>query len=265
MAEMKRVGIVGGVGPYASVHFYQRLLQLSGAIADEDYPAAVMVAEQVPSRIAHLLGSGESPLPILLHAVRQLERAGADVIVIPSATTHAYRDELAAAVDVPVGDLLAETGARLRRDGFLRPMILATEATATLRLLERNLARGTVALYPDHFAQRDVGDFITGVKRGDSVVTLKAEFADWIKQMLWRQGGDPDCVVLGCTELSVIAPEVPVSVPIVDVTDVLVRAILPDAAAVHRVAEKQTAGGLAMIPATPASERRRSADPIEIR
>ena len=227
---MKRVGIVGGVGPYAAIHFYERLLRLSGATADEAYPATVMVAEQVPSRIDHLLGAGESPLPVLLGTVRQLERAGADVIAIPSATTHAYRDELAAAVSVPVGDLLLETALTLQRLGYRRPLILATRATATLSLFEPKLPPGPQVRYPDDPAQRRVSDFITRVKRGEPAAGLRAEFTEWIE----RNADDPDCVILGCTELSVIAPDVPVHAPIVDVTDVLARAMI---AAIERPAE----------------------------
>ncbi|MGW9213103.1 aspartate/glutamate racemase family protein [Embleya sp. NPDC055664] len=223
---IKRIGIVGGVGPLASVYFYERLLRLSGASDDADYPAAVLVSEPMPSRIEHLLGRGESPLPQLLATVEQLERAGADAIAIPSATTHAYRTELCDAVGIPVFDLLAETGVALRRRRLRRPLLLATEATAELRLYEQHLAPDTIARYPDAARQAETDDFIERVKRGVPVEALRGEFARWIEGLLPRRTGDPDCIVLACTELSVIAPTRAGRVPVVDVTDVLARAIL---------------------------------------
>jgi aspartate racemase len=219
-----RIGIVGGVGPYASLHFCQELLRLSGATTDETYPATVLVAEQMPSRIAHLLGRGPSPLPALLRTVRRLELAGADVIAIPSATTHAYRTEMAQAAGVPLYDLLAETAACLARHHRTRPLFLATEATVQLGLFEPHLAGGTIARYPDPARQRAASDFIDRVKRGDPVTELREKFTDWIEEMEIR--GDPDCVVLACTELSLIAPEAPVGTNVVDVTEVLAKAVL---------------------------------------
>ncbi|MFI5783170.1 aspartate/glutamate racemase family protein [Nocardia sp. NPDC051570] len=218
----RRIGIVGGVGPLAAAHFYQRLLQVSGSYFDEDYPAAILVGEQVPSRIGHLLWGGPSPLPILLDAIRRLERAGADLIVIPSATTHAYYDTLTAAASVPICNLLAETSDTCDRHNYRRVLFLATAATARLRLFEPHLSWKAQALYPDPPVQRAVNDLIERVKRGASVEALRPELDQWINRAS-RPG--IDCVVLGCTELSLIAPESEEQ-PVVDITDVLAHAAL---------------------------------------
>jgi aspartate racemase len=222
---MKRIGIVGGVGPYASLHFCHEVLRLSGATTDDAYPATVLVAEQMPSRIAHLLGQGESPLPALLRTVDQLERAGADLIAIPSATTHAYRPQLAEAVTIPVCDLLAETAAALERQHRTRPLFLATQATVRLGLFEPHLPAGTVARYPDSARQNETDDFIERVKRGDSIWELREKFAQWLDSIEIGRSGAPDCIVLACTELSVIAPAA-TPAHVVDVTQVLARAVL---------------------------------------
>lgn len=226
---MKRIGIVGGVGPYASLHFCHEVLRLSGASTDETYPATVLVAEQMPSRIDHLLGRGPSPLPALLRTVEKLERAGADVIAIPSATTHAYLPQLASAVSVPVFDLLAETAAHLARIRCRRPLFLATEATVSLGLFEPFLAAGAAARYPDPARQGETSDFIDRVKGGDSLPELRDKFTHWIQGLGIGRDTDPDCVVLACTELSLIAP-VSGRTPVVDVTEVLARAVLANAA-----------------------------------
>ncbi|TNH23986.1 amino acid racemase [Micromonospora orduensis] len=222
---MSRIGIVGGVGPYAAAHFYRRILDLCPAVTDEDYTAVVLVAERIPSRIDHQLAGGPSPLPALREAVRKLCVAGADLIAIPSATTHIYRAELLRESRVPIVDLLLEAAAHLERRGLSRPLILATEATATLRSFEPLLAPATRATYPDEHGQRQVTDFIYRVKRGEPADPTRAEFTRCVRALLSAHP-DADCVVLGCTELSVIAPAVDVGVPVVDVTDVLAHAAL---------------------------------------
>ncbi|GAA1106976.1 aspartate/glutamate racemase family protein [Pseudonocardia alni] len=224
---MSGIGIVGGLGPFASLYFYHRLLSLSGARDDELYPPAVLVAEQVPSRIDHQMGRGPSPLPALIRSVRTLEQAGVSCIALPSATTHWYWPELSAAVSVPIPHLLTATGAALRRAGRTRPLVLATEATAKHRSFEPHLTTGSVARYPEPDQQLRVDDLIRAVKRGDSVAPLRRALAALIRRASTTTGPlGTDSVVLGCTELSVIAPDAPLPVPVVDVTDVLVGAVL---------------------------------------
>ncbi|MET8282588.1 amino acid racemase [Micromonospora sp. NPDC005174] len=216
---------MGGVGPLAVAHFYQRLIQLTPAVQDDEHLEVVLVAERVPSRIAYLRGVGPSPVPALLRAAKHLEAAGVDAVVIPSATTHAFRDDVARAVAVPVLDLLAEVGAALAGRGLRRPVFLATAPTARLRLYEPHLTTGTRPLYPTAAAQRRLDGLIDGVKRGAPVETLRAGLAELIAAGPWP--GDADCVVLACTELPVIAPLGGAGpLPLVDVTEVLADAVL---------------------------------------
>jgi aspartate racemase len=222
---LTRLGIIGGVGPLAAAHFYRRLIQLTPADDDVAHLPVVLASEQVPSRIAHLQGHGPSPVPALLRAARTLVAAGADTLVIPSATTHAYRDEVVAAVDVPVLDLYEELGRRLRESGQRRPVLLATSPTAALRLYEAKLAPGAQAAYPSASAQHEVDALIAGVKSGAPAPALVARLRRLIVDGPWPD--DADCVVLACTELPVIGlVDSPLSIPLIDVTDVLAAAVL---------------------------------------
>ncbi|WP_045694384.1 aspartate/glutamate racemase family protein [Streptomyces rubellomurinus] len=229
------IGVVGGVGPLAAAHFYQRLLQLSGADRDEDYPTVILIADRVPSRIAHLAGRGPSPLPVLVEVARRLVAAGAESIAIPSATTHAYREEIAAAGGVPVFNLLEETGRRLRERQYRHPLVLATESTVRLGLYEPHLEDGIRAHYPSASEQHEVNGFIEAVKRGTDLEVYRRKFAQWINEIAPRSGADS--VVLGCTELPVINPSGTSHLPTVDTTDVLAEAVLR--AQWHRKAMKQ--------------------------
>jgi aspartate racemase len=222
---LTRLGIIGGVGPLAAAHFYRRLIQLTPADDDVAHLPVVLASERIPSRIAHLQGHGPSPVPALLRAARTLVDAGADTLVIPSATTNAYRDDVVAAVDVPVVDLYEELGRRLQEGGLRRPVMLATAPTAALRLYEAKLAPGVHAAYPSVSAQHEVDALIAGVKSGVPAPALVARLRRLVGEGPWP--GDADCVVLACTELPVIGlVESPLSIPLVDVTDVLATAVL---------------------------------------
>ncbi|MHB1627079.1 MAG: aspartate/glutamate racemase family protein [Bacilli bacterium] len=91
---MKTAGILAGLGPLAGAYFYRRIIELTPGSNDEEHIPVVLIAEpSIPSRIRHLEGAGESPVPKLLEAIRKLVAAGADFIAIPSSTTHIFYPE----------------------------------------------------------------------------------------------------------------------------------------------------------------------------
>lgn len=190
---------------------------------DEDHLPVVMVSERIPSRVRHLIHGGPSPLPALRRAARALVLSGADTIAVPSATTHAYRSRLADEVAVPVLDLLARVGEALTGLGCARPVLLATVATRRLGLYEPHLPEPMKARYPTDQGQRQVDGIIDAVKRGEPLEALREHLSHLLCERPWP--GDADCVVLGCTELSVVAPAM-ACLPLLDVTDVLARTVV---------------------------------------
>lgn len=220
----KTVGILAGLGPLAGAFFYQRLIHLTPATSDQQHLKVLLVSDPgIPSRVNHLLGCGPSPAPVLQSLARQLQDWGADILVIPSATTHAYFQEISSVVTIPVINLLAEVGATLSRLAYRRVAFVATSATAQLRLFDPYLPQGVEAVYPDGATQRDVQQLVDAVKGGAPLEMLQSQLAS-IALKPWAAGAS--CLVLGCTELPLIAPEAALPIPLLSVTDVLVQALL---------------------------------------
>jgi aspartate racemase len=224
MMAVSRIGIIGGVGPLAAAHFYQRLIQLTDVDRDEDHLPVVLVSDRIPSRVAHLAGAGADPTEQLRRAVRTLVEVGVDLIVIPSTTTHAYHRVISAGLPVPVLNMLAEVAAAIARSGFRRPVFLATAASATLRLFDPYLPPSVVPAYPVASGQDEVDQLIDGVKRGDPLPALQGRLTRLMQAEPWPHRAD--CVVLACTELPVIAPGGDTRLPILSVTDELALAAL---------------------------------------
>ncbi|MEO6504225.1 MAG: amino acid racemase [Jatrophihabitantaceae bacterium] len=221
---MMRIGIVGGVGPLAAANFYRRVIELSPASRDEDHLPVVLVSEQVPSRVEHLLGRGPSPVQALQRAVRMLTAAGVGAIAVPSATTHAYLPDMQAVTEVEIFDLLGETAREIEQGDFDRVMILATRATVHLRLFETRL-RHCVPEYPDIEGQNVVDQLIEQVKRGAPEPPLRER----LQRVVSSWSGSDVAVVLGCTELGVIASEPPAGVTVIDASEVLARRVVRSA------------------------------------
>ena len=85
-------GIIGGLGPMASVYFYEMITEHTLAKCDQDHIDLLLTSRATtPDRTAYILGqSDESPLPVMISEAKRLISAGADVIVIPCNTAHYF-------------------------------------------------------------------------------------------------------------------------------------------------------------------------------
>jgi aspartate racemase len=222
---MRTVGVIAGLGPLAGAHFYERLIVLTGADSDAAHLPIILLSDPAtPSRVDHLMGRGPSPTPWLCAAARKLQRWRADVIAIPSATTHAYYDEIARAVSIPVVNLLQGVGRAIDEMGLRRPAFLATCATAMLRLFDSYVSCRVDPIYPDALCQLEVQALIDAVKGGCPPRPLRS----WMRELVakpWACGADG--IVLACTELPLLADSEDVGgLPIISVTDILALATI---------------------------------------
>ena len=97
------LGVLGGMGPLATVDFMHKLVQeMPAAIDQEHVPVVAWNVAQIPDRQKFLAGTGESPLPAMLEGLQRLVAAGATRIVIPCNTAHNWFDALAAESSVPL-------------------------------------------------------------------------------------------------------------------------------------------------------------------
>ena len=113
---MRRVGILGGMGPEATILMQQRLLQAIPAQDDSDHiPLLIDMNPQAPSRIAHLIeGTGGDPAPVLAQMARRLETGGAEALAMPCNTAHSYAASITSAVEIPLLNMVTLSAERGR-------------------------------------------------------------------------------------------------------------------------------------------------------
>src|SRR5438105_4441452 len=106
----KVVGVIGGMGPAATIHFMTRVMALTPAVTDQEHLRLIVDNNgALPDRNAAVRGEGPSPGPMLAEMARGLERAGAQLLVMPCNTAHAFADEVRAAASVPFLDIVEIT------------------------------------------------------------------------------------------------------------------------------------------------------------
>ncbi len=219
---MRPVGILGGMGPEATILLMQKVLAAVPASDDAGHvPLIVHQNPQVPSRIAHLIeGTGESPAPVLAGMARGLAAAGAAALAMPCNTAHAYLLEIRAATALPVLDMVAASAARLAaRAPGARVGMLASPATRHAGVFDGAFAAaGLTPLWATDEAA--LLALIRAVKAGGRPgAGLAAEAA-----ALAGRGADALCIA--CTELSLLADALPAGLPVLDTLDALTAEIV---------------------------------------
>jgi len=225
----RTAGVLGGMGPEATVEFLQRLVIETQATRDQDHlPTLVLSDPRIPDRTAHILGGGESPGAYLVERARRLQQMGAGLIVIPCNTAHYYWSEVQQSVEIPVLHIVQETVNEISEAGLMTKSsqigILATRGTITAGLYRAELdKRGASSLVPEEAAQDRVQQSIQWLKsrqnRGESVAYLQ----DAINQ-LRRRGAA--AIILGCTEIGLVADELELTIPVFDSLTALARATI---------------------------------------
>lgn len=215
------IGILGGMGPEATVELMRRVLDATPANDDRDHVHLLVDSNpDVPSRIAALIeGTGKSPEPELVDMAMRLHGAGARALAIACNTAHAYAPAISRAVPLPLLDMIKLTASRIatmplrhRRVGML-----ASTAVVNLGLYRKALdGHGIAVVAPQ--GQAELMDVIKAVKRGDTGEATRNSFARIADDL---SGHDVDALLIGCTELSVIAGNLSAQVPCVDALDVL--------------------------------------------
>ncbi len=226
---MRTCGILGGMGPEATIDLMRRIVAHTRAQDDADHVHCLVDNNpQVPSRIKVLLEGGTvSPGPCMAAMGRGLEAQGADFLCIACNTAHNWRDEVARAVNIPVLDMIALAAAEAaRRAPKARAGILASPA---VRLTGRYEApcrgQGLEPVFADEAEEARLLGVIRAIKAGRTGDDVRADLKRVVENVLNKGAG---VLIAACTELGVIGVEAPV--PVVDAADALAAAIVLEGA-----------------------------------
>lgn len=220
----KAIGIVGGMGPEATLDLFGKLIRHTDAACDAEHIRVYIDCHTgVPDRTRAILEGGESPVPYIAESVEKLAAMGAELLLIPCNTSHYYYDEIAALSPVPVMHMIRTTAEALKAEGVRRVGILATDGTLRSGVYQRELsACGIASVCPEGEDQVAVMRLIyDGIKA--NAPTFDTAAVRHAIDTLRAQGAER--IVLGCTELPVAFARYGIDASdAVDATDILARA-----------------------------------------
>ena len=211
------IGIIGGMGPLATVDLFEKIVSHTDAKTDQEHPRVVIDSNtDIADRTEALLRGAADPTPELIKRARRLASIGADFLVMPCNTAHGFYGAVAAAAEVPVLHMIELTRDALKARGVTAAGLLATDGTVETGIYQNCFAGSGVALLTPPPADQAAGmDLVyNGVKAGDLDRGATAFFR--CCERLLARGAET--LILGCTELPPVFERCRPGYPVTDPT-----------------------------------------------
>jgi len=220
----RTVGVLGGMGPEATVDFMSKVIALTPAESDQDHIRMIVDHNpKVPDRQAAILDGGADPGTELAAMATRLEKAGADFLVMVCNSAHAFLEPVRRATTIPFVSIV---DASIREIEAVQPDarnvgVLATDGLLAAGIYQRALldaGRSPVLLRDEDLAR--LMKLIRKVKAGDKGRDVAQETA-MLAELLVSAGAE--VIIAGCTEIPLVLEAAKVTVPVIASTDVLAR------------------------------------------
>jgi len=226
-AVSKVIGIIGGIGPEATVDLFAKIVCATPAHSDQEHLHLLIDNyPQIPDRQAAVLEGGPDPTAALLESARRLEEAGAELLCMACNSAYIFLPRFAHQLRMPMLDMISLTAQTLseHQPPILRTGLLASGAIYASGLYQQHCAPlGIEMLTPDQAGQEAVMASMWEVKAGRISPRTKARLTAVAGELV-AQGAQ--AVVLACTELPLVLRQGDLPVPVMDPTQILAEAVV---------------------------------------
>lgn len=199
------IGIIGGMGSYATADFFKRLLDALPAEKEWERPRIIIDNRcDMPSRVRAILynENRDELVAEITKSMRMLIKNGASHVILACNTSHVFLDEVYTKIPEAkpkVIHIIDELGKQIKSDGHHKVFLLASEGTIETKIYSNYFGKyGIEILYPEEKDFSILRDFIEAVKQNEIDRQIADNFVEYINSAY-------DCpIILGCTELPVI-------------------------------------------------------------
>ena len=217
----KTAGVIAGLGPAATVDFLAKVLAATPAKSDQEHIRMLIDHNPlIPDRHDALAGKTASLGPLLAAMASNLERAGADFLVMVCNTAHAYTDDIRAAITIPFISIVDVTVEALSGYKAKKVGLMVAEGCLRSGIYQRRLER---AGYRPAIWNRDEMDIFMSllyrIKAGDSTAEIGLKLVA-LAESLARDGAE--ILIAGCTEVPLFLAAEDSPLPLLSSTDLLV-------------------------------------------
>ena len=219
------MGLIGGIGPESTLLYYKKITEKVYK-REKLFPPLLIESLDVYRVLLRAKGLCRPYGVFSYTGITNLAAGGAQVVAMTGNTPHIVFDELSANSPVPLVSSVAVTAGYVAMQGLKRPLLLGTLFTMREDFFKKAFRdAGIEAIVPEEDDQLKVHEIIEKELEA-GIVTEKAQkyFSDLVEEMIGSH--HIDTLILGCTELPILFEMMNISVPVVDVTDVHVEALI---------------------------------------
>lgn len=215
---MKTLGLVGGMSWESTVLYYQQINQTVKETLGGLHSAKLILYSVDFAEVAQLQKTGqwEAAGQLLAEAARQLERAGADALVLCTNTMHKVASAIEEAVTIPLLHIADPTAQAIQQAGFTQVGLLGTRFTMEQDFYRARLESryGLIVLTPPPAARDEVHRIIFDELCLGQVLMASQRTLQQVVAALQAQGAQ--AIILGCTELAMSLQPQHCSLPLFD-------------------------------------------------
>lgn len=217
------IGVIGGMGPYATLALFKAILDSTPARKDWDHPRVLIDNNtKIPSRTRAFLFGESDPVPHLIRSADGLRSIGADFVIMPCNSAHYFLPRVREQTDVKFIDMIEETSHLVKAAGCRCVGVLGGEVTVQGKIYERWLnPAGVEVLHVNEADQKLVRSVIEDGKL-NAVTRETCQRVQKLMEGLALRGAQ--AVILGCTELPLAMEGVNTELTIIDSLDALANA-----------------------------------------
>ena len=216
----KTIGILGGMGPEATVYFFDLIIKNTAASSDQKHiPILIWNNPHIPPRTPAILGKGPAPWRLLLEGMEILRRGGADFVVVPCITAHYFLPRTTSKAKIPVVNLVEESLRHVHENfpHLRKAGIIASSGTVESKLFHGAYAKkGIEIIVPGAKEQDRVMEAIFG-ERGIKAGWTSGPPRKWIlgiARKLIARGAE--AIIAGCTEIPLVLKDEDIPVPLIE-------------------------------------------------
>jgi aspartate racemase len=226
----KIIGILGGMGPEATLNCFSRIISSTPAKKDQEHLRVIIDSNpKVPDRTAAIIADGESPVPILVAGCRALQKAGADFIIIPCVSAHFFLDEIQQQSALPIlsiFDVVSET-ITCNHPQIKTVGLMGTTGTINGGLFQKRLAvEGIEIMVADESQQSKVMEAIYDIKNSQPARSRAQITSDLVAVADDLISKGARGIIAGCTEIPLALKQKHLPVPYFDALTILARAAI---------------------------------------
>lgn len=217
------VGIIGGMGPLATVDLMNKIISYTPAMKDQDH--IHIIADnysQIPDRTTAILGKGIDPTPYIVQSAQRLQNAGADFLVIACNTAHFFYKAVKRSVNIPILHMPLETARFVQENKFRKVGLLATDGTVKTELYQNSCQNYRIdVIEPDKEMQKKVMEGIYAIKSGD--LKTGCLHLSMVADKLKESGAE--AIIAGCTEVPLVLKSSK-NICVIDPTEIVAKVVI---------------------------------------